>query len=198
MPRDGSEGSQDAERPQDPIVDRVRPDPTDRPVASLRMTGFLGDSDRAGFRRLYFTRNLDYYAEFRTEDVIHIVSIPSDQEPFRGEEATRVSLRRGAVVEYTRTRVATTRDEFDLDVRASRVMADLGNYPDTWFSCPYCPPNTDFGAPCPPESEGVGGCATPQTCGGSGCETCITACGTCYETCRDWRTAYCQTCDCPP
>ena len=65
------------------------------------MLGFLGDSDRPGFRRLYFTRDLDYYAEFRTDDVVRIESIPADQPPFPGDEATRLTLRRDATVEYT-------------------------------------------------------------------------------------------------
>ena len=84
------------------------------------MLGFLGDSDRPGFRRLYFTRDLDYYAEFRTDDVVRIESIPADQPPFPGDEATRLTLRRDATVEYTRVRTPHSIDEFDADVRLSR------------------------------------------------------------------------------
>jgi hypothetical protein len=51
-----------ADRPQDPYVARRRPDPASPPEPTTRMFGFLGDSDRPGFRRLYFTRDLDYYA----------------------------------------------------------------------------------------------------------------------------------------
>jgi hypothetical protein len=84
------------------------------------MYGFLGDSDRSGFRRLYFTRDLDYYAEVRVEDVVQIDSIPADQQPFPGDEATRLTLRRDATVEYTRVRVPQSINEFDADVRLRR------------------------------------------------------------------------------
>ena len=84
------------------------------------MLGFLGNSDRPGFRRLYFTRDLDYYAEFRVDDVVRIESIPADQPPFPGDEATRLTLRRDATVEYTRVRTPHSIDEFDADVRLGR------------------------------------------------------------------------------
>lgn len=115
-----AEGLDAAGRPQDPIVARRRPDPAQPPEPSLRMLGFLGDSDRPGFRRLYFTRDLDYYAEFRADDAVDIEAIPAEQPPFRGDEATRLTLRRDATVEYTRVRTGRPLDEFDLDVRLSR------------------------------------------------------------------------------
>jgi hypothetical protein len=107
-------------RPQDPFVAHRRPDPAQPPKQTARMLGFLGDSDRPGFRRLYFTRDLDYYAEFRADDVVRIESIPADQPPFPGDEATRLTLRGDATVEYTRVRAPHSIDEFDVDVRLGR------------------------------------------------------------------------------
>jgi hypothetical protein len=98
----------------------------------LELAGFLGDSDREGFRRLYFTRDLDYYAEFRAEDVVELEEIPADKHPFIGEQASRVSLRRDATVEYTRTRTARPVDEFDLDVRLGRRRA-YRRYADAYW-----------------------------------------------------------------
>jgi hypothetical protein len=110
-------------RPQDPIVERRRPDPAQPPEPTVSMLGFLGDSDRPGFRRLYFTRDLDYYAEFRVDDVVDLEAIPAEQPPFPGDEATRLTLRREATVEYTRVRTAGPVDEFDADVRLGRRLA---------------------------------------------------------------------------
>lgn len=178
MPDNGAEDPQEVDRPQDPIVERRRPDPSQPPESLLTMSGFLGDSERPGYRRLYFTRDLDYFAEFRSDDVVTMSSIARDEEPFRGEEATRVSLRRDAMVDYTRTRVARPIDEFDLDVRFARLSRRLPRFPFLTDSCEHgCPePGTVGGRPC----------VTYQTCAET-CETCLTNCGSC-ETCVDWPT----------
>jgi hypothetical protein len=118
--RADAEAPDAAGRPQDPYVARRRPDPASPSEPTTRMFGFLGDSDRPGFRRLYFTRDLDYYAEFRVDDVVDLESIPADQPPFRGDEATRLALRRDATVEYTRDRNPQSVNEFDADVRLGR------------------------------------------------------------------------------
>jgi hypothetical protein len=113
-------GSEAASRPQDPLVERRRPDPAQPPEPAVSMVGFLGDSDRPDYRRLYLTRDLDYYAEFRVDDVIDLEPIPQEQPPFPGEQATRLSLRREATIDYTRVRPARLLDEFDVDVRLGR------------------------------------------------------------------------------
>jgi hypothetical protein len=86
-----------ADRPQDPLVGRLRPDPSQAPQAVLVREGLLGDSDRAGFRRVYFTRELDRYAEFRAEDALAVEAIPADQPPFprRRGHACHAAARRG-------------------------------------------------------------------------------------------------------
>ena len=169
------------DRAQDPIVGRLRPDPAQPPQPTLTMSGFLGDSDRPGFRRLYFTRDLDYYAEFRTDDVLTITTIPADRDPFRGEEATRLTLRRDATVEYTRTRTARPLDEFDLDIQFGRrrgpfVKAEQHYDTPPLFDCPL--PGTPGDADCPitpqtcPSCEGT--CGYMPSCYGSDClGTCL-------------------------
>jgi hypothetical protein len=94
------------DRPQDPLVERLRPDPAQPAEPTKTLSGLLGDSDRPGHRRLYFTAELDYYAEFRGEDVLAYADLPPDQPPFLGEQATRVTLRRDATVAFTRTQQA--------------------------------------------------------------------------------------------
>jgi hypothetical protein len=128
------------------------------------MVGFLGDSDREGYRRLYFTIDLDYYAEFRVDDAVDVEAVPAEQAPFRGEQATRLTLRRGATVEYTRVRSARPVDEFDLDVRFGRRRGPISSArlpemtpPGPGCLLPMTPP--DPGCPLTPET-----CAADQTC----------------------------------
>jgi hypothetical protein len=156
-----AEGAEGAERRQDPIVERLRPDPARPPEPAVTMAGFLGDSDRPGFRRLYLTRSLDYFAEFRGEDVVGMSAIAAEEHPFPGEEATRVTLRRDAQVAFTRTRTAAPSDDFDIDVRIGRRMSriafrrfrdsrDTGCGQDTcvtgqFWCIPGCPPPREEG-----------------------------------------------------
>jgi hypothetical protein len=191
--QDESRGSgEGADRPQDPIVERGRPDPAQPPERTLTLTGFLGDSDRAGFRRLYFTRDLDYYAEFRAEDVVHVAPIPADEQPFGGEDATRVSLRRDATVDYTRTRTARPLDEFDIDVRfGGRVRRDV--------ACAHT--DCDFGTCYTCATRCFGTCDTCDTqCNQATCVTCPT-CATCRgDTCPAITCDTCPrtVCECRP
>jgi hypothetical protein len=137
----GEEPRSGEEHPQDPLVERLRPDPSQPPQAVLTLAGLLGDSDRPGFRRLYFTRDLDYYAEFQTEDVLDIASIPAEQPPFLGHDATRVTLKRAATIEYTRVRSPRAIDEFDETApqvrRAAPLSMSRGDGPEDflpWFT----------------------------------------------------------------
>ena len=140
MPRNrgDAEGPREGDRAQDDIVARRRPDPSRPPEPTVTLIGFLGDSDRAGFRRLYFSKSLDYYCDFRAEDVVHMSAIPADEAPFRGDEATRVELKQGATIEHTRTRTVSAVDEFDLDVRFD-VAAARRHIPEyTLFGWTMC------------------------------------------------------------
>lgn len=68
--------SRDVEGPQDPLVERLRPDPSQLPETGLTVSGLLGDSDRPGHRRLYLTKGLDYFIEFSVGDVLDSSRIP--------------------------------------------------------------------------------------------------------------------------
>jgi hypothetical protein len=213
-----------ADRAQDPLVDRLRPDPSQPPQPTRTLQGVLGDSDRSGYRRIYFTPELDYYAEFREEDVIAFSDIAADQSPFLGELATRATLRRDATVDFTRSHRARPLDEFDLDVRLSRA-AGAPAEPNTFgcgdtefFGCTqFCTMDAECPGPtgdCPVHTLA---CETVQItiCRGNTCidvcetrrrtfcdqDTCVT-CRTCDQaTCHTCQTrchqATCQTCTCP-
>jgi len=191
MAEDEEDQGPGGERPQDPLVERLRPDPSQPPQAVLTLAGLLGDSDRPGFRRLYFTRDLDYYAEFRTEDVLDAASIPPPQPPFLGEEATRLTLKRDAVVAYTRVRSPRPIDEFDLDVR-------LGRAHEPWIAAPadFTEEATACGSPCPTKFTCLGKCV-PETsrtwCGLAG-STCLEVCRPTRYFCRTNDQATCATC----
>jgi len=198
------------ERPQDPLVGRLRPDPSQPPEPTRTLQGLLGDSDRSGFRRVYFTADLDWYAEFRVEDVVFVADIPPEQAPFLGEQATRVTLRRDGVIDFTRTHRPRLLDEFDLDIRLATARArpeepSTFGCPDTeYFGCTqFCTQEAICPGPtwgCPP---GTGGCETVQItiCRGA---TCIDVCETrrltfcdqqTCDTCRTCGQATCQTCN---
>jgi hypothetical protein len=191
---DKSRDRKDAEdRPQDPLVERLRPDPAQPAQATKTLVGMLGDSDRPGHRRLYFTAELDSYAEFRAEDVIAYADIPPEQSPFLGEPATRATLRRDATVTFTRTQGARPLDEFDLDVRLGaglRAADDPPTFgcPDTeFFGCTqFCTMEAICGGPT------NDGCPLPTR----GCETVqITICrgATCIDVCETRQKTLCET-----
>jgi hypothetical protein len=195
------------------FVDQVRPDPSAPPSAVLRLEGLTGNSDRPGWVRLYLSRSLNYYAEFRRDDVVFTETIPADQSPIAGLEATRVSLRQDAVIEYTRTTRAQPRDEFDLDIQLA-AAAPAGQPQALTFTCLNgCVRRTEectditcdtcrtrCGQPtchtCQTCQTACGTCQTCQTCqtncNQATCQTCQTACGTC-QTCQT-ACGTCQTC----
>ncbi len=189
------------DRPQDPYVDRLRPDPSEPPQSAVTLSGLLGNSDRPGFRRLYFTRELDYYAEFREADVLDTSPVPPEQSPFRGLDATRVLLRAEAPIDYTRSRTAAEGDEFDIDVRlAAGAPRLLPQIPQTWEA--ECPGPTWGECPTSFTCVSCGDTCAITICRGRTCidvctdNTCRTDCG--QRTCDTCRTACgqatCQTC----
>jgi hypothetical protein len=183
----GSAGRDDLSA--DPYVEQARPDPTQPPEPVRTLEGLLGDSDRSGYRRLYFSREFDNYAEFRDEDVVRREPIPADQPPFFGLDATRIHLRRDATVEYTRVQTPRPVDEFDLDVRLGAVGAAQRLAPQTWEA--ECPGPT--WGDCPTFFTCVCGDTVQITiCRGATCID-VNTCDTCARTCFTCET--CETCD---
>lgn len=190
---------------QDPHVDQLRPEPSAPPSDVVVLEGLAGKSDREGWARLYFNRTLTYYAEFRREDIVLTEAIPPAQAPMVGLKATRVGIKKDAVIEYTRTTRARTRDEFDLDIRfaAGQGRGAQPNIPPSLWTCP-----ATIGIECPTQPFGCvteldqtcGRCQTQPTEGGATCDTCRTDCNTC-DTCIRCQTlqtqcnqATCNTC----
>ena len=210
---DGSEERQAGGREafgQDPFVERLRPDPSAPPSAVVVLEGLGGNSDRDGWVRLYFDRSLTYYAEFRREDIVFTEPIPPEQAPMLGLKATRVGLRRDAVLEYTRATRARPRDEFDLDIRLAAAPRRPGRMlpAETWEA--ECPgPTWDCD---PTRSAWCGDTVQITICRGATCvdvcdtrwatcdtcrtdcgqDTCVT-CGTCQTQCGQATCATCQT-----
>jgi len=122
---------------QDPIVERLRPDPAQPALRTTTLRGFLGNSELDGRQRIYFTRTLDYYAEFRSEDVVRIAAIAAEESPFPGEAATMVELPPGVTVNYVRARVTPETSPFDLDIRPATLPYDPYTpvFIDTSHSC---------------------------------------------------------------
>ena len=147
----------------------IRTDAVYSPPRTL--TGFLAESNRPGFRRLYLTADRDYHAEFRTEAIVDVALVPAAEAPFVGLEAVRVTLEsegpEGEGVEYTRTPSSEPEDEYDLDVESTEKSADAPHIEKFTDSCER-------------------GCLPPETQ-----DTCDTLCdqATCRETCSG------HTCD---
>lgn len=195
-------------RKQDPRVERRRPDPSEPPQRGRTLAGLWGDSDREGFRRLYLTRDLTVFAEFRLDDVLDTVDVPPEQSPFLGEQATRVELREDAEVEITQSARLNEIDEFDLDVRfgtgGPRPLANVFAASSGRLAC-YEPgePITDpcnytcdicitskgpAGRDCPDPGYGSANCGGAT---GGTCETCYTDCGMCPS---EYGATRCGTC----
>jgi len=199
-------------RPPDPFVASRINNPGEPPVASFQLAGLLGDSDRDGFRRLYLNTRLDYYVEFRVEDVVAVDAIGAETPPFVGLDATRVTLKRDASVNYVRSR-SGAQGGFELDAQLG--LPDAGALPGGFIPDPTDPGGglptnlTDtvlsFGGPCVPRTV-FNDCfqtvVTCWTCGDTACftqqRTCYrTACATCVTcaTCQTCGQATCQTCN---
>jgi hypothetical protein len=210
-------------RPQDPRVERLRPQPGVPPLRTRALEGLWGDSDRDGRARLYLTRDLAVYAEFLLADVIIATEIPPDRAPFIGEQATRVELPRDADVDITRSKRAADIDEFDLDVRFGRARAaSVGFASSGPNECTKAPEDTEFacghtcdaflcktfvgpgGGECPPGGGPGGGpvvesadCPTGTCVGETQCGTCTTDVGaTQCGTCNtDFGATQCGGCE---
>jgi hypothetical protein len=67
---------------QDPLVDRLRRDPSEPPAIERR--GFLGRSEKEGFWRLYLTKALARYVEIAESDIVYQKSLATTDDPDAG------------------------------------------------------------------------------------------------------------------
>jgi hypothetical protein len=168
--------------PQHPLVERLKPDPAQPAKRVVELVGLPGNSDRAGYQRLYLTTKLDYYAEFLASDIVHSEAVAADQSPFAGHEATRVSVARDATIHYIWARSPQPVDEFDLDIRlgapgpaaaahaAPARISPINGCTDT------CLHTVCIGHTC----DTCQTCAQQHTCAGHG--TCVNT--QCIQTCN--------------
>jgi hypothetical protein len=85
------------------IVKKLVPEPSEPAVPAIVLEGLIGRSARGDeYWRLYFTTNLNEYAEFREEDVLHREPSAKEHHPFVGLEFTKLWVKRDAEVMYTR------------------------------------------------------------------------------------------------
>jgi hypothetical protein len=166
--------------PQHPFVESVKSDPSGPAKKIVILTGLPGDSDRSDCQRLYLTTKLDYYAEFPVSAILSAETVPADQSPVPGQEATRVAVSRDATIRYVTETSPQPIDEFDLDVRlgaAGRAAA----VPNVLSVVDVCIPTR--GATCIQD-----GCPTDATCHVTECHqhTCQTCAG--HATCAGAAT----------
>ena len=83
----------------DELVRRLVPDPSQAPPEVMVLTGWVGESVREGYLRLYLAADLAEYVEFQSDDVVHHERLPAEQASVGG---TLVWLRRTAELQYTR------------------------------------------------------------------------------------------------
>src|SRR5689334_3312253 len=82
--------------PRDRFVSQVVPDPANLDAESPHvLRGFVGDSDEAGYTRVYCGATLDDYADVRDDDILHY-------EPSEGGEEHTLWVRSGAQVKHGR------------------------------------------------------------------------------------------------
>lgn len=182
-------------RPPDPFVAARISDPKAASPDTFALAGLLGDSDRPGRRRLYLNTKLDFWVEFRTDDVVAVESIGPDRPPFAGLDATRVELTREAHVEYVRSQAVGAEDPFAIQAETGPPALPSAQTWEaecpgpTWGGCP-----TDIGCPTANECPSGWTVCKPATCRFTERATCDT-CRTCEQaTCDTCRGATCVTC----
>ena len=156
--------------PQHPFVESVKSAPSEPAKKIVILTGLPGDSDQPDLQRLYLTAKLNYYAEFPVSAILSAETVPADQSPIAGQEATQVSISRDATIRYVTETSSQPIDEFDLDVRlgasgAATAAPALGTIIDAICLTPGC---TNA---CTATCLGHATCHAGATCAGHG--TCV-------------------------
>jgi hypothetical protein len=93
---------------QDEIIARLVPDPSDPPDVVV-MVGFLGESPKPKFWRLYQTLDLKDYAEIAEEDIVYSQSLTTELQPLGG---TVIWIKSGARLKYSQSESRLAEAEF--------------------------------------------------------------------------------------
>jgi hypothetical protein len=171
----GWRAQRDAEGGENSGFDRaLQPDIISEGVTCL--IGLVGQSTREGYRVLFLSLDMNSRVEIRDEDIVYSEKLSPEESPFGSLGGTRICVRKGATLDYSRTTArkvqaeALAGDEFDLDIQlGQRASGIIGS-----------------------GQEGLIPPTRPRTL----CETCrVTLCDTCVNTCEDTclRTL-CDTC----
>jgi hypothetical protein len=171
--------------PQHPFVGSVKSAPSQPAKKFVVLIGLPGDSDRPDYQRLYMTSHLNYYAEFPVSAILGTQTVPADQSPISGHEATQVTISRDATIRYVTETSPQPIDEFDLDVRLGAAQPG----PEvilTGATClDGCQPKPTVEATCFKQATCPATCA--NTCAGH--NTCANTCpATCANTCAGHAT----------
>jgi hypothetical protein len=96
MAKEANNGKRTAGKPtlrQDPLVDRLRSDPSQPPAIAWQ--GFLGRSEKEGYWRLYLSRALTDYLEIAESDIVLQESLATERDPDAG---SRIWIKETAVI----------------------------------------------------------------------------------------------------
>jgi hypothetical protein len=123
-----------------PLVAELTPADGPDTVTLIGMYKKLGGTRR----RVYLTADQSSYADFDVSDYRGFEDVPADSSPIPGVATTRVTLRRGAPVDFTYAQRSsvTAHNQVDLDVRSALGQGTAqGQYgPDhTIFTSLLCP-----------------------------------------------------------
>jgi hypothetical protein len=127
----------------DKLIQKLVSDPATPPDVTV-IKGFLGESHRPGYWRLYLSPDLKSYVEIAESDILHSQEVSENQSALGG---TLLWVKKGASLEHTRTVSKQVQAEFlSGDVAASATAARGYTSPRVKYdSVNLCP--TDVG-PC--------------------------------------------------
>jgi hypothetical protein len=127
----------------DKLIQKLVSDPANPPDVTV-IKGFLGESHRPGYWRLYLSPDLKSYVEIVESDILHSQEVSENQSALGG---TLLWVKKGASLEHTRTVSKQVQAEFlSGDVAASATAARGSTSPRVKYdSVNLCP--TDVG-PC--------------------------------------------------
>ncbi len=112
---------------QDPLVDRLAPDPGQVPADLIRLAGFLGKSTKPGHWRLYLNPELSEYVEVAEADIVHSQANSGDPNAMAG---TSLWVRRGASLQHTRVESRQVEAEFlQGDITGSMLAGQTARAP---------------------------------------------------------------------